>query len=128
MQAFGATDGGRHDLLLLLLQLAPLRPPRCAQAEHLINVLANKAAGEAVAPFLGYALVETPVRAARSAALGMSGGAGTEEMRCISGGRSRAVPPAVSRGSRPCRRCPPRAPPHCRPVCLRARPARRWGG
>lgn len=33
------------------------------QAEHLINVLANKAASEAVAPFLGYALVETPVGA-----------------------------------------------------------------
>ncbi|KAI7842667.1 hypothetical protein COHA_003599, partial [Chlorella ohadii] len=30
------------------------------EAEHLINVLANKAASEAVAPFLGYALVETP--------------------------------------------------------------------
>lgn len=31
------------------------------EAEHLINVLASKAAGPAVAPFLGYALVETPV-------------------------------------------------------------------
>ena len=38
---------------------APLPPP---PAEHLINVLASKAAGDAVAPFLGYALVETPVR------------------------------------------------------------------
>lgn len=31
------------------------------EAEHLINVLASKAAGAAVAPFLGYARVETPV-------------------------------------------------------------------
>lgn len=39
------------------------------EAEHLINVLASKAAGDAVAPFMGYALVETPVRRpARAAA------------------------------------------------------------
>ena len=32
------------------------------EAEHLLNVLASKAAGEAVAPFLGYAAVDVPVR------------------------------------------------------------------
>ncbi|PSC68256.1 Serine threonine-kinase SNT7 [Micractinium conductrix] len=31
------------------------------EAEHSINVLATKAAGDAVAPFLGYTLVESPV-------------------------------------------------------------------
>ena len=32
------------------------------EAEHLLNVLASKAAGDAVAPFLGYAAVDVPVR------------------------------------------------------------------
>ena len=31
------------------------------EAEHLLNVLASKAAGDAVAPFLGYAAVDVPV-------------------------------------------------------------------
>lgn len=39
------------------------------EAEHMINVLASKAAGEAVAPFLGYAAVEQAVRGGRASAL-----------------------------------------------------------
>lgn len=38
------------------------------EAEHSINVLATKAAGDAVAPFLGYTLVESPVRGAAAGA------------------------------------------------------------
>ena len=34
------------------------------EAEHLLNVLASKAAGDAVAPFLGYAAVDVPVSGA----------------------------------------------------------------
>lgn len=44
------------------------------EAEHMINVLATKAAGEAVAPFIGYTMVDAPVGAGTTRA-GLRAGA-----------------------------------------------------
>lgn len=57
-------DGDVEEVVLKRVKARVQGASEMHEAEHLINVLASKAAGEAVAPFLGYSLVEQTVRQA----------------------------------------------------------------